>query len=89
MSKKDKIITNVLKATTAIGLGLIYLVQRKIIKEQDKIIEDQFEMLKKSSEQTEELEDICMDFLNYSEKDKEKLKTKAEFTVVKKREIES
>lgn len=86
MSKKDKIIGDLLAGGIVLGTSLVYLLQRKLIKEQDKIIEDQYKMLDKANEQVEELINMNADLLGFDEKDKEKLERKATFRVVDKEE---
>ena len=86
MSKKDKIIGDLLTGSIVLGTSLVYLLQRKLIKEQDKIIEDQYKMLDKANEQVEELINMNADLLGFDEKDKEKLERKATFRVVDKEE---
>lgn len=86
MSKKDKIIGDLLTGGIVLGTSLVYLLQRKLIKEKDKIIEDQYEMLDKANEQVEELINMNADLLGFDEKDKEKLERKATFRVVDKEE---
>ena len=86
MSKKDKIIGDLLAGSIVLGTSLVYLLQRKLIKEQDKIIEDQYKMLDKANEQVEELINMNADLLGFDEKDKEKLERKATFRVVDKEE---
>lgn len=84
MNKKDKIIGNSLIAITAFTLGFIYLFQRKTIKEQNEIIEDQFEMLDIMDGQLDDLVNICKESLNCDDKDLEKIITKSTFKVVSK-----
>ena len=86
MSKKDKIIGDLLTGGIVLGTSLVYLLQRKLIKEKDKIIEDQYKMLDKANEQVEELINMNADLLGFDEKDKEKLERKATFRVVDKEE---
>lgn len=86
MGKKDKIIGDLLTGGIVLGSTLVYLLQRKLIKEKDKIIQDQYKMLDKANEQVEELINMNADLLGFDEKDKEKLERKATFRVVGKEE---
>ena len=87
MSKKDKIIGDLLTGGIVLGTSLVYLLQRKLIKEKDKIIEDQYKMLDKANEQVEELINMNADLLGFDKRDKEKLERKATFRVVDKEEL--